>query len=44
MITIDQPPDELQAFVATSTTYQEATPMEQSKSSPTESGDGFDFQ
>ena len=44
LVTIDQTPDELQAFVATSTTYQEPIPIERSKSSPTESADVFDFQ
>ena len=40
----DQAPDELQAFIATSTTYQEPIPVERSKSSTTGSIDIFDYQ
>jgi hypothetical protein len=43
-MSVDQPLDELQAFVATSTTYQEPTPVERSKSSTSGSIDIFDYQ
>jgi hypothetical protein len=44
IVEIDQPQEEPQALVATSTTYQEATPSEPVKSPAAASLDLFDYQ